>query len=263
MIHIGIIGAGNIGLTFAKLLVSNKIVDKEHSKISYKGSLETLSKLKENDLEDTISTNETIFQTCDIIFLTIKPKDYSSFHTEGNVIKKDAIVISTVAGYPLSKLKLDLQHDTIYDVMPSGPETLIEGTGICALYPINANIATLMESLQIKVFSVSSEKAFYLFTTALCLPAAFLQMNRLPNENENDYFIEIYYSLIPNFSEVLAWAASVTPFELTNVEKQTIIKNMSTSGGITENLVHHIVAGDPITEAFAKALTYCEQLSGK
>ncbi|QES88210.1 NAD(P)-binding domain-containing protein [Rhizosphaericola mali] len=265
MNKIGIIGAGNIGLTLAKLLLKYQIVDKEHLKISFKGNSETYARLKKNRLDTLIVPNETLISDADIIFLTIKPKDYNAFREDSAIskISEEKIFISTVAGHPISQLRKELHVENIYNVMPSGPETLLDQKGICALYPVNASVQTLMQALKIKVFSVDSEKAFYLFTTALCLPAAFLYMNEYPNFEEETVFIDVYKKWIPHFAEVYQWAKKATPLDLNDLDKHAIIKNMSTVGGVTENLVNHLKNGDTFSLGFSKALEYCEFLAKK
>lgn len=265
MKKIGIIGAGNIGLTLANLLLEHNIVDKEHLFISYKGNPQTRQRLDDNNLTSSIVSNEKLIAEASIIFLTIKPKDYNFFREENKIdkISNTTILISTVAGYPLSQMKDELQFDNIYNMMPSGPETLLDQKGICALYPANSFIQNLMESLQVNVFAVTSEKAFYVFTTALCLPAAFLQLNAYPCEEDASAFIINYSKWIPQFAAVYQWAKNVTPLNLNEEDKNRIIKNMSTEGGVTENLVHHIIEGNKFFDAFSKAVDYCEYLAKK
>lgn len=260
MRKIGIIGAGNIGLALAQLLQKNKIVDENHLFISESKHSSTTNKLRDRNIQAIVCDNGTIFKNCAIVFLTIRPADFSTLIINSNS-QYSFQLISSVAGVSFEKLKEKFSAANLSKIMPCGPELLLEEKGICALSTTSDEVEKLIQNIQIQPISVINEIGFDIFTTALCLPAIFLTRKSFPSEKESEQFILDYEKQLPSFRELYYWCQKSTPFDLSIDLQSEIIENMSTPGGITEKFVNEFKASNDLAKSFANALIYCQSFS--
>ncbi len=152
---IGFIGAGNMTRSLASSFVRKNIVETSNIYVSNRtpGKLEKIK----NDLGvNTVSTNEDIVNTCDIIFLSIKPKDIAEALDEINrSFTSDQTLISIAAGVSISQIKKHV-HDieNIIRVMPNTPVSIGEGViGYCS-YKENDQVDLLMDELFSEISNV-------------------------------------------------------------------------------------------------------------
>ena len=133
---IGFIGLGNMGASLAKavlqaktgddLLLANRSQAKVYSFIS--------------DFGGQASSNEEIFAEADVIFLGVKPAQFSDLLSQYQTIlekRESLLLISMAAGLTLEKLAslLPSQH-RIIRMMPNTPASI--GQGVIS-YAISAN----------------------------------------------------------------------------------------------------------------------------
>lgn len=131
---IGFIGAGNMTRSLASSFVQKNIIDAGSIYVSNRtpGKLEKIK----NDLGvNIVSTNEELVDSCDIIFLSIKPKDIAEALNELNrSFTSDQVLISIAAGVSLSQIKKHVhQIQNIIRVMPNTPISIGKGViGYCS-----------------------------------------------------------------------------------------------------------------------------------
>ena len=133
---IGFIGLGNMGASLAKvvlqaktgddLLLANRSQVKVHSFIA--------------DFGGQVSSNEEIFAEADVIFLGVKPAQFSELLAQYQSIlekRESLLLISMAAGLTLEKLASFLpSHHRIIRIMPNTPVAIDQGV---ISYAMSAN----------------------------------------------------------------------------------------------------------------------------
>lgn len=130
---IAIVGCGNMGMAFARSFVQYDLVKKEDLLLIEKSKerSEILKAEKEGVVVDTINS---ALGDYDLVILSVKPQDFLSVAGElKNVLKHDQLVLSIMAGIPMSKIQAELNHQSVVRAMPNTPAMLGQGiTGYCA-----------------------------------------------------------------------------------------------------------------------------------
>jgi len=128
--------------------------------------------------------------------------------------------------------------------------TIESGKGICAIYNGNSLIESLLSKIGLKIFNLSQEYLFHIFTATVCLPGAFLQLE-IDKKSYSDGELECTYNNeFKLIGELIKWAHSVTPQNLSIDEQKKYIIRMSTKGGITEAIISALKNGATLIEAF-------------
>lgn len=111
---IGIIGCGSMGGAFAKSL------SKKHKVVVYDRNLPKMEHLqKEAPIQIAHSVEELIKQ-CQILFIAIKPHNFSGFVTETeSLIKPEHIVVSMLSGVKIQLFEQQFPKVPILRVMPN------------------------------------------------------------------------------------------------------------------------------------------------
>ena len=254
MDKIGIIGCGHIGQAIATSLVKNGYT-KNDILISYKGNPNTLEKIKDLGLNDCIVDNEKIFSEANIILITIKPQDISSLESITNI--KNCEIVSCAAGVSISSLETIL-NTRVYRAMISGPDTIISGNGVLALYPYSEKLSSFFDGLKIKVYKLEIEEMVDVFTVGVCLPAAILQANNVEVVLKGIMKLQNEYPLLSN---MYRWAKEVVPQFESDYTKNEYINHMCTRGGITEAIINSLKSGSDFDEAIKKGIARIKEIS--
>ena len=252
---IGIIGCGHLGRAIALQLVSGGFpVDR--LRVSRGKSDGSLEKILDAGLGPCLAGNEGICRECSIIFICIRPQSLPEL--EDLAFPKDALIVSCLAGVSLSSIKGLLGVDAVR-MKPSGPDSIIEGKGIAAIYPHNQVLSRILQGLSLRVFELSAEEQMHVFTAGICLPAALLAsgegeggIERACRSLSRDY---------PDFPEICSWARDVLPHFEKEEDKKDYIRKMATSGGITEAIVRSLESGDDLTAALKKGMDRSREIS--
>jgi pyrroline-5-carboxylate reductase len=133
---IAIIGCGNMGMAFANSFIQYNLVQKEDllliEKNQERGAV--LQGQKAGVVVDTISDK---ISSVDLVILSVKPQDYPSVASElAGLLQAKQIVLSIMAGIPITKLQTTLKHDLIVRAMPNTPALL--GMGMTAFAAASA-----------------------------------------------------------------------------------------------------------------------------
>lgn len=130
---IGFIGTGNMGQAIIKALVDSKTVYPDHIYATNR-SPGKLKKVEEIYGVKPLSTNEELVDTCDIIFLAVKPQDLTQvLEPIASSFLSGHLVISLAAGFSLESLqKLIPNVGGVVRAMPNTPSTIQKGViGYC------------------------------------------------------------------------------------------------------------------------------------
>lgn len=252
---IGIIGAGHLGLTLALLFRGQGIPD-DHILISYGGNPATRDAIREAGFEENLAGNHEICTKSEIIFITIRPQSLATL--KGLPFSENRLVVSCMAGVPTGVLNRRWGIQVIR-MMPSGPETLVAKEGIVAVYPENATLSDILQSLGLKVYSLPNEEMMHVFTAGVCLPAAILAARDTDTELEVAEISRLY----PLVAELFPWASAVLPSSGSDREREAYIAGMSTKGGITEAIVKSIRSGATFSRAFEAGINRSREISAR
>lgn len=253
-IKIGIVGCGHLGQAIAESLINHEF-HKEDILISYKSNTSTYKKITQLGLNSCISENKKIFNEADVIFITIKPQDIMSL--KEMTFSKNTLIVSCVAGLSIEILK-NIFKTNIFRIMLSGPDTIISGKGVIALYPYNKLIYSILNKMKLRIFKISREIDLNIFTTGVCLPAALLyekdevEIEKAVNEIGIDCAV---------FLNLYDWAKKVVPPFNTEIEKTQYISRMITKGGITEAIMDSLKSGEEFITALRKGIARNNDIS--
>lgn len=124
--NIGLIGCGQMGEAFLKGIISYGI---ENNKILiYEKNIERVKYLKKKYKLDFCNSIKSLCETCELIFLCIKPQQLNDFSmNEGKNITPKNVVVSILAGVSIYLLEQCLNTKRIIRVMPNNPALIGEG----------------------------------------------------------------------------------------------------------------------------------------
>ncbi|WP_413586223.1 pyrroline-5-carboxylate reductase family protein [Bdellovibrio sp. HCB274] len=123
---IGFLGAGNMAQAMIKGLIEGGIPAKNI--FASNRSEGKLVKLVEQFKINSISNNEELIDTCDIIILAVKPQDLLvALEPVGRAFDEHKIVISVAAGIRMEKLERFLNGARMARVMPNTPSVIGRG----------------------------------------------------------------------------------------------------------------------------------------
>lgn len=127
-LKIGFIGAGNMTTTLLSRLFEEKVISPAHTWVSNR-TPGKLTKLKDQFPGLNIaSTNEDIIDHCQVIFLAMKPQDFSNaIEPIASLFDEDQLVISLLAGVSLDLLEKTLKNPRLVRIMPNTPAILGNG----------------------------------------------------------------------------------------------------------------------------------------
>ena len=129
---VAIIGAGNMGMAFAKSFIQYELVKKENLFLIEKNA-ERAKALRQENAGVVIDTINAKIGEYDLIILSVKPQDFASLQDElCAVIQPNQLILSIMAGISIDKIKSSLNHNLIVRAMPNTPALL--GMGMTAFF---------------------------------------------------------------------------------------------------------------------------------
>ncbi len=119
----GIVGVGNIGSIIARRLVETGTLAKTQLLLSNR-SRERLEQFVYDGYQ--VSTTSEILESCDVIFLCVKPQDSQKLFEElGEIPEK--IVISTMTGITIKRISEAIKSEKVVRIMPNIPSMIGKG----------------------------------------------------------------------------------------------------------------------------------------
>ncbi|GAB4000483.1 pyrroline-5-carboxylate reductase [Spirosoma daeguense] len=145
---IAIVGCGNMGMAFAKSFIQYDLVKKDDLLLIEKSAdrSESLKAEKAGVVVDTISPR--VGET-DLIILSVKPQDFNSVHEAlRSVVQPHQVILSIMAGIPISQIQEKLAHPLVVRAMPNTPAMLGMGiTGFTAAKEVDLANLRRVENL--------------------------------------------------------------------------------------------------------------------
>lgn len=145
---VAIVGCGNMGMAFAKSFLRYDLVKKDDLLLIEKSAdrSESLKAEKTGIVVDTISPRVAEY---DLIILSVKPQDFASVQDDLRaVIQPNQVVLSIMAGIPISLIQERLQHRQVIRAMPNTPAMLGLGiTGFAAADEVQIGNLRKVENL--------------------------------------------------------------------------------------------------------------------
>ncbi|NLH21740.1 MAG: NAD(P)-binding domain-containing protein, partial [Methanothrix sp.] len=143
---IGVIGCGHLGSAIALQLVSGGFpIDR--LRVSRGKSDGSLQKILNAGLGPCLAGNEEICRDCSIIFICIRPQSLPEL--QPLTFSRNALVVSCMAGVSLPAIRRLLGVEAVR-MMPSGPDSILEGKGIAAIYPHNQALSQVLQALGLR-----------------------------------------------------------------------------------------------------------------
>lgn len=262
--NIGIIGFGHLGRAFAERIYQNGIA-KSHIKITYQGSPHTKAYIQNHGWEESVCDLDGLIQESDFIYLMVRPQNYKRLRAKlAQYLRPEQYLVSVMAGISLDQLAKDCSART-YRMMCSGPESIIRGTGLLAIYPKEQQQQMSVRLLKQTEISINQEEDLDLFTVAICLPAVLLQLSHSFGEDTVQQAIDellAHYQANDMIQKIICWAKQQIQ-EITQIDQQkAYITHMATSGGITESMVQTVRCVPSLTAAFTVGIARLNALKG-
>ncbi|AOW21923.1 pyrroline-5-carboxylate reductase [Urechidicola croceus] len=122
-----VIGAGNMGLTYAQAMSKSKLLTKKNIMILDKSTEKTTS-LKKISHFDVFKNLQDCIPYADLIFIAVKPYHSNSLFEEMKpLMNKEQVVISIMAGVTIDTIKEGLKIHKIIRAMPNLPAQIGKG----------------------------------------------------------------------------------------------------------------------------------------
>ena len=126
MFKVGLIGCGNMGEAIVKGLIGSGklksveiiVSDVNPQRVEYMVEMYNVA---------GSSTNRKVVENSEIIILAVKPKDLETTIQPIRELFKDKILISVLAGTPISKIKKIIKEGFVIRAMPNTPALIGEG----------------------------------------------------------------------------------------------------------------------------------------
>ncbi len=244
---IGIIGFGHLGHSLALPLVKEGF-PKKHLLISHGSSEATYRKAREAGLAECLADAKNLAERADVVIVAVRPQDVLSL--SGLAFKKNALVISCMAGLPLDLLRKIFEID-VHRMMCSGPDTILEGRGIATLFPADERVSEVLGLIGMRIFETKSEAELDSFTAGICLPAILLNI-RVAKKEVNEAMDEMKKTY-PVYGHLHEWIGEVAP-QGEKVEKHAYLEGVSTKGGISEAMTGSLRSGSSLLAALLRGL---------
>ncbi|WP_086475566.1 MULTISPECIES: pyrroline-5-carboxylate reductase [Arenibacter] len=195
-----VIGAGNMGLTYAESMSKSKLLKKKNLMI-FDNSPEKTTSLKKISHFEVYDDLDSCLPKADLIFIAVKPYHCEDlFKKLKNGISEDQIIISIMAGVTINTMQEALGIDKIVRAMPNLPAQIGKGvTSYTASKQVSRiellTIESLLDTTGRSIF-VSSEKFIdastgisgsgpaYVFYFMQSMMEAALKMGFSPNDSK-------------------------------------------------------------------------------
>ena len=246
-LKVGIVGCGHLGQAIAVSLINNGL-KKENLLISYRGNPDTFIRLEAKGLAPCITGNRRVFEEAGIVLIMIKPQDLPAL--KETFVSAKGLMVSCMAGVPCGLLKTVLGTD-VCRMMFSGPDTVLSGKGVSAVYPENETADALIRVLGLRQLKPADESGIDTALVGVCMPAALLMRK---NREETRAAAEEIGKRYPLFRELYDWALTVVPEFETPADTEDYIMKMVTKGGITDAIVKSLQRGETLDEALQKGV---------
>jgi pyrroline-5-carboxylate reductase len=245
-ITIGVVGFGHLGRSLCVPLVQNGF-PKERLAISHKGRESTREAAMRLGLGDCLTDTESLIERADITIIATRPQD--ALLLPEAAVKPDALVISCMAGLPVDLLSMIFGGE-VRRMMCSGPDTILAGRGVAAMFPSDDRTKRVMEMTGLSAMDAGSEEELDSFTVGICIPAILSNIH-VPRDAVEDAMsaMEARY---PVYGALKPWIMDSVRHE--TEDKGACLEKVSTKGGITEAMITSLRLGSTFEAALVKGM---------
>ncbi len=263
---IAIIGCGNMGMAFARAFLQYNLVSKDDLLLIEK-SAERSATLRAEKAGVVVDTIGPVITGVDLVILSVKPQDFNTVQAElGPVLRPEQVILSIMAGLPISLIQERLNHRKVIRAMPNTPALLGMGiTGFTASLDI-----TLGDLRRVENLINATGRSIFLDDEAMLNAVTAL------SGSGPAYFYYVVKAMIEagrqmGFDEatagLLVKQTMLGAFHLINTADQSLdelIKAVASKGGTTEAALHTFETGhlaDTLIAGIKAAQTRAGELS--
>ncbi|BAU55977.1 pyrroline-5-carboxylate reductase family protein [Mucilaginibacter gotjawali] len=230
-LKIGIIGAGQLGLTMAQVFIRS-FLPVQNLFISFKGSPHTKKTIEGFGLSDQVVPVEELCMAADLVFIFIRPQSFIDFRI--TLIGENTLFVSGMAGIPLASLQ-KVFGKNVCRIMTSGPDTIRQNKAMAAICPFNETVNRIITTSGFTPMILNNEQELHYFTVGVCLPAALVLAKKIGIDVESEF-----EDLKPGYAvirQLYVWAKGVIPEFASDKDAEDYVHKMATPGGITEAIL--------------------------
>jgi pyrroline-5-carboxylate reductase len=253
-LKVGIMGCGHLGQAIARSMITHGL-EKKNLLVSYGGNPRTYQKLEAQGMTSCLASNQRLFRESGIVFITVKPQDM--LEQKETFVPCKAFVVSCMAGVSIELVNKILGMQ-VYRMMFSGPDTIVSGKGVAAMYPEHEHLKLLLRSMNLTYIQTVTENDLNIFTAGVCMPAVLLKAD---NPAENKQAIDRIEKEYPLLSELFAWASKALPHFDNSADKEAYVDRMITKGGVTDAMIKSIASGAPLDDTLREGIARTKEIS--
>ena len=258
---LGIFGPGHLGRAIVRGLVragfpQHKLLicgrDREHVK----------RELEKYNLGEIVTDADALVSRCRIIFYLVRPQDFMAIAKYA--VRPDGLLVSFLAGIPLTRLPVAVGEQQRVRVMTSAPDTLDHGNAIAAIHPADHLIAhEILIALNARVFPLRYESDLHAFTAlGSCLPSALIYWEKLGHTIDVPELEELGERFgLPDFPALLQWAQKISSRNRSPNEQEEYLERAATPGGVTEAILNQIKLGKGLSDALVGGIQRSQDLA--
>lgn len=245
---LAIFGGGHLGQALAESLLEAGL-PRARLLLCHRGSPATRERLAAAGLSDCLADAGETVRQARIILYAVRPQDVHAI--AGFPLRPDCLLISLLAGVPVSRLPVSLSPDQRVRVMPSTPDTVRSGRGVAALFPDHAVARDLLETMRLRVFPLQSESDMDVFTVlGPCLPVVLTYLDGVGRCVEDGELLAIAAGWdCSAFPQMLPWVRESHRRHLPRQERERYVTEAATPGGVTEAILSKLRSGAPLAAA--------------
>jgi pyrroline-5-carboxylate reductase len=257
---LGVFGVGHLGRAIASRLIHNGFPI-SRMLVCHGGSPQTAALLAEAGLSANVVRPDELAQRSRIILYAVRPQNVKAIETFE--LMSDSLVISFLAGIPLARIPARTAPGSRFRIIPSSPDTIVEGRAIGAPYPAgNPVVGELLRALSIQQVVVSDEDDLHAFTAlGVCLPTvlACWRAQGRAVDNEELFSCARRHGL-DNYETIFEWIRQAEPRFKTETDREAYLRRAATPGGVTEAMIREIEAGGSMVETLEKGILRSREL---
>lgn len=251
---LGIIGAGRLGRALAAGLASAGF-DASQLLICHRGSPETRSALVELGLSSRVVGIDELARRSRILFVALRPQERKAL--EACPVQNRSLVVSFMAGIPLSRLPTFGAGVERARIMPSAPDTIARRMGIAGVFPAASPVvAEICAALGLAAVPLSDEEDFHAFTAlGPCLPIALALWRSLGRSVDEAALLRLAEShALGGYGRILAWALNLPMVADGPGSLEDLLLSAATKGGVTSAILEAIRAGRDLVDALEEGM---------
>lgn len=260
-----VIGAGNMGLTYAEGMSKSKLLKKKHIMVLDKSQVK-FDELNQISYFDAFEKLEDCVPKADIIFIAVKPYHAQTlFETIKPLVTSQQIIISIMAGVTIASIKEATNLDKVVRAMPNLPAQIGKGLTSYVISPevsriemltVESLLDTTGKSVQVSdehlidaSTGISGSGPAYVFYFMQSMMEAALQMGF--SKNDSTVLVSQTFS------------GAVELFNQSNLSPNSWMEKVASKGGTTRaalDSMEHNNVGELIKEAAFAAFNRAVEL---